>query len=420
MAPPPPATAADPAPAPAAEIGTQDAALARRTIDLLAFAAFASMASMRLCDAMLPRMAADFATTTGNAAHAVSGFAIAYGLLQMVHGWAAERVGKFRVITFAVIASSIGSLGAALAPSLGWLVAFRALAGATAAGIIPMSMAWVGDNVPYEQRQTTLARFLFGTISGLIGGQVIGGICADTVGWRYAFGLLALCFVLVGGFLLAAEARSSSLERRAQAAAGTGRASFSAQIAGVLREPWARVVLLTVMTEGAAGFAPLAFIPSYLHQTFGMSLYGAGFVLALFGVGGLFYAGVARRLILRFGEQGLALWGGLAAGLSYAALLLPAWFASLPACAFAGLGLYMLHNTLQTNATQMAPKVRSMAVALFATALFIGQSLGVTVGAQILDRAGAAWIFLPAGLGLAVIGALLARGIRLRRASRAA
>jgi predicted MFS family arabinose efflux permease len=65
--------------------------------------------------------------------------------------------------------------------------------GAAAAGIIPLTMAWVGDNVPYEHRQETLARLLGATLSGMIAGQWLGAWITDALGWRYAFwGLVAV------------------------------------------------------------------------------------------------------------------------------------------------------------------------------------------------------------------------------------
>ena len=66
-----------------------------------------------------------------------------------------------------------------------------------------------------------------------------------------------------------------------------------------------------------------------------------------------------------------------------------AWLAP-PAIALIGLGFYMLHNTLQTNATQMAPEARGLAVSLFAFALFTGQSVGVALAAPVMDRYGGA------------------------------
>jgi predicted MFS family arabinose efflux permease len=58
----------------------------------------------------------------------------------------------------------------------------------------------------------------------------------------------------------------------------------------------------------------------------------------------------------------------------------------------------MLHNTLQTNATQMLPQARGTAVAGFSSALFLGQSVGVALTAQIVDRAGAVPVFVLSAL----------------------
>jgi YNFM family putative membrane transporter len=67
------------------------------------------------------------------------------------------------------------------------------------------------------------------------------------------------------------------------------------------------------------------------------------------------------------------------------------------------LGFYMLHNTLQVNATQMAPGARGLAVSLFAFFLFTGQSLGVALGAPVVDRFGARPVFAIAAVVLILI-----------------
>ena len=56
----------------------------------------------------------------------------------------------------------------------------------------------------------------------------------------------------------------------------------------------------------------------------------------------------------------------------------------------------MLHNTLQTNATQMTPQARGTAVAIFSSAIFIGQTVGVGIGALVIDRLGAVPLFVGA------------------------
>ena len=70
---------------------------------------------------------------------------------------------------------SLGAAAGALADSLAWLGLLRLLSGATAGAIIPLAMAYLGDVVAYEQRQTVLARFLSGQILGVIFGQDLPG-----------------------------------------------------------------------------------------------------------------------------------------------------------------------------------------------------------------------------------------------------
>jgi len=70
---------------------------------LVGCCAFIGMASMRICDAMLPALAQEFGTTTGRAAQAISAFALAYGLLQLFYGPLGDRYGKVKVIGLATL-----------------------------------------------------------------------------------------------------------------------------------------------------------------------------------------------------------------------------------------------------------------------------------------------------------------------------
>ncbi|MGE5491746.1 MAG: MFS transporter [Actinomycetota bacterium] len=380
----------------------------RRAITLLSLAAFASAASARLCDPMLPDLARSFAVSPAQTAQVVSSFSVAYGVLQLFFGPLGDRFGKYRLIAWTTLACTLGSLGAVLSHSLGWLTLARLLTGASAAGIIPLSMAWIGDTVPYEHRQATLARFLGGQILGVVGGQFIGGLFTDYLGWRWAFGFMALIYLVVGAWVLA-ESRSNPITRHTPPAQG-GRTGILGQGLSVLGVGWARVILLTVFLEGTVVFGALAFVPSYLHERFGLSLSLAGGLMAFFGVGGFSYILFARQFVRRFGEVGLATAGSLLIGLAWLLLSMGnAWGWALPASYLAGLGFYMLHNTLQTNATQMAPAVRGTAVSLFASAFFLGQSLGVVLAAALLARAGAASLFGAAAGLMPVIGLLFAR-----------
>ena len=138
----------------------------RSGLAALATVHFCSSAMMRVCDPMLPALAQAFGVTTGRAALTVSVYAVAYGLLQLLFGPLGDRYGKRRVIGCAALGCVVGNVLALFAVSLERLVVARFLAGATAAGIIALVLAWVGDTVPYADRQPVLARFLTLSLGG--------------------------------------------------------------------------------------------------------------------------------------------------------------------------------------------------------------------------------------------------------------
>ena len=378
-----------------------------RAITLLSLAAFSSSASLRLCDPMLPELARHFSTDTAAAASAVSAFAIAYGLLQAFFGPLGDRIGKYRLIAWCTLTSSLGSLAAVLSISLDWLVAARFVTGMTVAGVIPLSMAWIGDTVPYEQRQATLARFLAGQIIGMIGGQFIGGFFTDTLGWRWTFAFLAAIYLAVG-WLVWRESYSNPVTYRPDPG-GAPHVGMMAQIGAVFATPWARVVLATVFVEGVLLFGPMAFVPSYLHERFSVSLTLAGGLMAAFGLGGIAYITFARHFVRRLGEAGMARLGGALLAIAWLILASEHDWRWTPLATFlAGLGYYQLHNTLQTNATQMAPSVRGTAVSLFASAFFLGQSLGVFLAARALAAWGHFVVFVAVAGLLPFLGSAFA------------
>ena len=373
------------------------------------------MATQRLCDAMLPELARTFSTSLAQAAQVVSLFAVVYGLCQLVYGPLGDRWGKFRLVAWATLACGVGNLWALFADSLAALVMARMLVALFAAAIIPLSLAWIGDVVPYAQRQETLARVGLGTTLGITGGQLFGGLFTDTVGWRWAFAFMSLLFTVAGGLLWLDARRQHLQSASAPRMHEPPSAHFVEQALQIITGRWSRVVLMVAVIEGAAGFGVLAIWASHLHHARGLSLFAAGAVVALFGLGGMLYMASARRLIGRLGERGLAQYGVLLLGVSATVIaLVPAIWPQLPASLLAGFGFFMFHNTMQVNATQMAPQARGTAVSLFASALFVGQSIGVLLAAALVERMGSSWVILLGALVLVGVGSYFARALRLR------
>ncbi|MFY7980940.1 MAG: MFS transporter [Limnohabitans sp.] len=378
----------------------------RRHLQLLGLAGFASMASMRICDPMLVVLGEEFQVSTGEASAVVSAYAVVYGIAQFLYGPLGDRVGKLRVVSLAVLACAVFSALTALSIHFQMLVILRGCMGAAAAGVIPLAMAWVGDQVPYARRQETLAKIMSATVLGMMSGLWFGGFTADTLGWRGAFAVLSGLFA-VAAVLLLRQLRGQGLSRTADA---TGFLTSFHTTARLLAMPRVRWVLAVTAIEGALVFGPMAFMPTHLHEHYGLSVVAAGSVMMLYGVGGLLYSQMARQWLASLGERGLAKTG---AGLVAMGFLVLAWgiasWMGMLACLLAGLGFYMLHNTLQVQATQMAPAARGTAVTLFASSLFFGQSIGVLLMAQSVDRGALASAFSAAAAGVLVLGMVVFR-----------
>ena len=351
--------------------------------------------------------------TVGTASIIVTAYAVTHGTVQLIIGPIGDRFGKFVMVSIACALCSVTVLLCGLAQSLTTLALARLATGLTAAWIIPLGMAFVGDVVPYERRQEVLGRYLTGQITGQLFGQAAGGVIGDWLGWRAVFFLLSAFFALAAIALFRELAINPGT--RPEPRDNEGSRGLVADYKMVLSNSWARTIVLTALVEAALVWGAFAYVGADLHLRFGLSFTLVGLIVGTFGLGGLIYAGSVKYLVGRFGQIGLATFGGLLVGLAYLTLAFaPAWWITPAAVIAIGLGFYMLHNTLQTNATQMSPQARGTAVALFSSALYIGQSIGVAGGSMLIDRAGAPVIFIVAAFLLPVLGLWFAARLRRR------
>lgn len=402
-------------------VSNQDSAAAGTpplsTIVYLAFAAGVSAMTMRINDALLPQLAQTFGVPLATTAQVVSLYALAYGATQALWGPVGDRFGKYRVVGWVMLGCMLASAACALAGSFGQLRAARVVSGMLGAAIIPLAIAWIGDVVPYERRQPVLARFLIGQISGLAAGVWLGGVAADHLGWRIPYWVLTVLYGLAGAQLLIGRRRLAAEHAGHAASAAQPLSRMAADFRQVLRQRWAQTLLLTVFLEGTFLFGPLAFVASHLHLRLGVSLTVAGSLMMVYGAGGLVYALGARRLVRGLGEVGLARAGAVSLCLGLGALALaPNWVFGVIGSLSAGLGFYMLHNTLQVNATQMAPKARGAAVSIFAASFFMGQAAGVTLTGWLTTHIGSGAAIGIGGVALLCIGLGFGQALARRHA----
>jgi YNFM family putative membrane transporter len=386
-----------------------------RSIVLLAVAGFASQAQVRVTDSLLPQIAADFATTVGAASIVVTAYALTHGSIQLIIGPFGDRLGKYLTVTVACAIATILVMLCGLAQSLPELALARLLAGACAGWVIPLSMAYVGDVTPYERRQPVLGRYLTGQIFGQLFGQAAGGVLGDLFGWRNVFFILGGLFALATAGLIA-ELITNPRTRAPGRPEETSR-GFVADYRAVLTSPWSRIVIAAVFLEAFFGWGTFAYVGADLNIRFGLSFTAVGLIVGTFAIGGLLYVSSVQQLVNLFGQRGLALGGGVLCGIAYLILAAGlAWWLAPIAVTMIGLGFYALHNTLQTNATQMTPQARGTAVAIFSSAIYLGQTAGVPMAALVFDRFAGVPLFLATAVALPALAWWFARALQKHRA----
>jgi len=388
---------------------------ATSAITLLAVASFASQSMVRVSDSLLPQISADFGVSVGAASIVVTAYALAHGSVQLIIGPVGDRFGKYACVIAASAISTVLVLLCGLASSLPALVAARLACGLSAGWIIPLAMAFLGDVIPYERRQQVLGTFLSGQILGQLFGQAGGGVLGDFFGWRRVFFFLTALFAIATIAMLIEFFRNPIT--RAGHATATRSRGFIIDYATVLRAPWARIVILLGFVEAAFMFGAFAYVGADLHLRFGVNFAVVGLFVGAFAIGGLVYSLSVRRLVNRLGQIGLVIGGGALLALAYLTIAFaPHAYLAPFAITGIGLGYYMLHNTLQTNATQMTPEARGTAVAIFSSALYFGQTAGVAINGIIFDRCTAVPVFLIAAGGLLALSLWFAHELRHRSA----
>lgn len=148
----------------------------------------------------LPDVVEDLDVSLGSTAWLVSGYLIAQASLQPLAGKLGDRLGRRPLILAGLASFGLASLGAALAPSLAVLIAFRVLQAVTGALVFPNSLALVRELLPEDRRAT-----VFGMIGSAIGlaaaaGPPLGGALVALGGWRALF-LVNLPWVAVAIWL---------------------------------------------------------------------------------------------------------------------------------------------------------------------------------------------------------------------------
>ncbi|WP_439599325.1 MFS transporter [Falsiroseomonas sp.] len=376
----------------------------RRLILVLGLACLASNLATRAFDPLVGVLARDFAASPATIALLSTAFALPYALVQPVLGPVGDAVGKRRVIRICLMGLALALAVAALAPDLTALTLLRILAGAAAGGIFPLAIAAIGDHVPMERRQVALSRLLVAGLTGSSGGALLSAALEPWIGWR---GVTLVCAAAALAALpMLRDDRARPEPRGPRLNLGDALRRYRQIIA----QPAARVLYACVFLEGMLIFGIFPFIAPLLAERGQGGVAEAGFAVAAFGIGGFVFAALAGLMLRRMGQSRMVLLGGGLAGIGLGLQAVAPLAAVLVAGSLLlGLGFYMMHSSIQTRVTEVAPMARGSAVALHAFSFFLGQSLGPAAMGAGRAALGPEWALAAAGIGVLGLGIWLSR-----------
>ena len=237
--------------------------------------------SRQVLNAVFPLLKAEWGlsdTRLGTLSGVVS---LAVGALALPLSFLADRWGRLRSLVLMAALWSIATLACGLASNFDQMLLARFFVGVGEAAYGSVGLALVISVFPVRMRATISGTFLAGSMVGSVLGISLGGFLAAHFGWRAAFAgmalfglLLTICYPLV-----VKESRlATEFGAATRATAATAQPRLSSLVSS-------RSVICAYLGSGVQVFisgALLAWLPSYLHRTYGMTLATAAAVAAIF------------------------------------------------------------------------------------------------------------------------------------------
>lgn len=151
-------------------------------------ATFLAFLDVTVVNLAFPDLAKDFqGTSVTELSWVITAYAVLFAALLTPAGRIADLVGRRRVFIGGVALFTLASLASALAPSVGALVAARAVQGAAAAVMIPAALGLVLAEAPPEKRSAAIGLWGAAGAMAAAAGPTLGGLLVNGLGWRAVF-----------------------------------------------------------------------------------------------------------------------------------------------------------------------------------------------------------------------------------------
>ena len=373
----------------------------RTVVLLLGLMGFWVMGDNYAASPMLVDIARDFNLEIGTAALVVTAYMLPFGLFTILFGPLGDKYGKARVICFASFVTAIFSGLGALAFDLVSLSAIRAVNGAFAAAILPVTISFVGDLFPDPKSKLNAIGTVMGTyFLGAAAATAIGGGLSFIGSWRLVYltyGVAELIIALIMlKFLVFGAGPAETL-------------GFRQAYANAFAQPLLPRTVALLFLVGFAVFGSFTYLGDFLVSKTGYNVLIVGLILTLFGltafIGGRNVGNIRQklgpRMVLYAGFLGLISWSyvGFWPGLAFI----------FPALIGFGLAFVVLQSTLIMTAQQQLPMQRGTVMSLASFNMFVGGGCGVVINSYILEHGGYAWLYLVSSIAIFIVGLLAYR-----------
>lgn len=145
---------------------------------------------------LVPYFAPDLGIGATTAGHVISAYALGVVVGAPVIAVLAARMARRTLLVLLMLLFAVGNGLSALAPTYGFLVAFRFLAGLPHGAYFGVAALVAASLVPRERRSQAVSRVLAGLTVATMVGVPLANLIGQFIGWRWSFGFAALLALL--------------------------------------------------------------------------------------------------------------------------------------------------------------------------------------------------------------------------------